>query len=450
MLRKPAAPPDGAGRRFTGRHVAALQFLVSASALLLVVATLGLVALHKVAKDEALRDATRTTRAIVRTIVEPRVDRGLTTGDPAAVSRLDGVLANGVVGDLVIRVKVWLPDGTVAWSDEKRLIGFRDTPSPNLVAAARTGEVRAQMSDLDEAENRFERGAGPLLEVYVPMTAEDGTRFVAEAYYPTSGLAAASDAIWRSFLPVLLAALAALALAQVPLAWWYGRRGRAEALERVELMERAEAVRRDERSRIAADLHDSVVQDLAGVAFDLSASAHQVRSRPSDELEQSFRHAAEVCRASIEHLRTLLVQLHPEDPPAIDLGQALPELAADLKGRGVKVDLAVEALAAGQEVRALLYRAAQEGVRNVARHAAATRATISLTERDGVATLLIEDDGQGMTSRDLVRQRANGHVGLTLLADRVRSSQGELTISSEPGRGTRLTVWLPVGTARGA
>jgi signal transduction histidine kinase len=53
-----------------------------------------------------------------------------------------------------------------------------------------------------------------------------------------------------------------------------------------------------------------------------------------------------------------------------------------------------------------------------------------------------------MSSRDLVKQRAAGHVGLTLLADRVRAQQGELTISSEPGRGTRLVVWLPLEVRR--
>ena len=112
------------------------------------------------------------------------------------------------------------------------------------------------------------------------------------------------------------------------------------------------------------------------------------------------------------------------------------------------VSVDIQPLTIDEELRSLLYRAAQEGVRNVARHAAATRATISLTQQDGVATLLIEDDGQGMTSRDLAEQRAAGHVGLTLLADRVRSQRGELTISSEPGRGTRLIVWVPVEPRR--
>jgi two-component system, NarL family, sensor kinase len=440
--------PGSGGRRPSGRNLAAIQFGISAVALLLVVTTAGLLALHRVARDEALRDATRITRIIARNVVAPQLDRSLLDGDPAAISRLDAVLAGGVMGETIVRVKLWTAQGRIVYSDEHRLIGLSMNPADEVAEVARTGRTRAEMADLAADENQFDRGLGPLLEVYVPVTMADGTPLVAETYQTTSNLSAASNAIWRAFLPVLLAALLALALAQMPLAWWYGRRARAAATERIQLLEQAELARQDERSRIAADLHDSVVQDLAGIGFDLAAYADQVDRRPRAELVAALRHGADVCRASIAQLRTLLVQLYPGEASALDLTRALPELAAHLKSRGVKVDLEIEPLTIDEELRSLLYRAAQEGLRNVARHAAATRATVSLTTRDGMATLLIEDDGQGMSSRDLIEQRAAGHVGLTLLADRVRTQHGELTISSEPGRGTRLLVWLPLAPRR--
>ena len=433
----------------SARDLLAVQFLLSAAAIALVVGTLGVYALHRVARDEALRDATRVTRVLATTAIAPQLDGGLLDGDPAAVARLDTVLADEeVIGPLAVRLKLWTADGELVYSDEKRLMGTGVRPSDEVAEVAASGRPEAHLSDLEAEENRFERGEGQLLEVYVPLTAPDGTKLVVETYQPTSALAAASNRIWRSFLPVLLVVLVALAAAQLPLARWYARRARRDADERLELMARTERVRQDERSQIAADLHDSVVQDLAGVAFDLAAHANQVHRYTPDELAEALRTGAEVSRSSIATLRSMLVQLHPaEQQPALDLTRAIPELAADLKGRGVRVEVAVDRVDVGYEVETLLYRAAQEGVRNVARHAAATRATISLTERDGVATLLIEDDGQGMTSRDLVKQRAAGHVGLTLLADRVRSRRGELTISSEPGRGTRLVVWLPLERA---
>lgn len=436
--------PGVAGERPSGRDLATVQFAISALALLFVITTVGLFALRRVARDEALREATRLTRVVADSVIAPQIDRSLVDGDPAAVARLDSLLAGGVLRDTIVRVKLWTPQGLIVYSDEHRLVGRTVTPPAEVAEVARTGRPEADLSTPAEAENTFERDRGRLLEVYVPVVAADGTTLVAETYQSTGELAAASDSIWRSFLPVLLIALVALALSQLPLAWWYGRRSRAAAIERVELLARADLARQDERSRIAADLHDSVVQDLAGVAFELAGNADQVCDRSPDQLADALRHGAEVSRSSIAQLRTLLVQLYPGEPSAFDLGRALQQLAADLKGRGVKVDVAVEPFPVDQELRSLLYRAAQEGVRNVARHAAATRATISLTRSDGIATLLIEDDGQGMTPGDLVEQRAAGHIGLTLLADRVRTQHGELTISSEPGRGTRLTVWLPL------
>ncbi len=433
----------------TGRHLAAVQFAISAAALLAVVATVGLYSLHRAARDEALREATTLTRMLADSVLGPALDAPALAADPAALARVDRAFRTTGLSDLVVRVKVWTPQGRVVWSDEPRLVGTGTAVPDDVAAVASTGQPLADLSDLSERENGFERGNGDLLEVYVPVTAADGTPLVAETYQRTAALAAASDAIWRRFVPVLLLALLALAVAQVPLARWYRLRARREEAARAELTARAEHARRDERSQIAADLHDGVVQDLAATAFDLSATAATVHRRTPEDLAEAMRRGAESARSSIEQLRALLVRLYPADQPVLDLADALPELAADLKRRGVRVDLRVARVTMEQQHSALLYRAAQEALRNVARHAAATRATISLSEADGVATLLIEDDGHGMTSRDLVRQRAAGHVGLTLLADRVRAQRGELTISSEPGRGTRLTVWLPVQASAG-
>jgi signal transduction histidine kinase len=361
------------------------------------------------------------------------------------VARLDELMAAGVIGDTIVRVKLWTPDGRLVYSDEHRLLGLGLKPAREIAEVARTGRPAAELSDLEAEENNFERSRGDLFEVYAPVRAADGTVLVAESYQTTQTLDTATDSLWRAFWPLLLAAVVALALAQLPIGWWYGRRSREQGQERAELLARAQRARQDERSRIASDLHDGVVQDLAGMSFDLAATAEQVGTLSPEEVAAALRNGSKVSRDSIAQLRTLLVQLHPaDDDPELDLTRALPDLAEDLVGRGVAVQLDVEPVGLDEERRALVLRAAQEGIRNVARHAAATRATISLRQRDGMATLTVEDDGQGMTPHDLVDQRAAGHVGLTLLAHRVRTQQGELTISSEPGRGTRLTVSLPL------
>jgi two-component system, NarL family, sensor kinase len=436
--------PALAGRHPSGRNLATAQFVLSVLTLLLVVGTAGLYALHRIATDEALREATRLTQVVTQSVITPEIDGRLLDGDPGIVARLDELMSAGVVGDTIVRVKLWTPDGRLVYSDEHQLMGLGLKPAREVAVVARTGRPAAQLSELEAEENDFERGLGDLFEVYAPLHATDGTVLVAETYQSTQSLRSATDRLWRALWPLLLAAVVALALAQLPIGWWYGRRSRQQAEERVELLARAQRARQDERSRIASDLHDGVVQDLAGMSFDLAATAEQVDTISRQDVVTALRNGSRVSRSSIAQLRTLLIQLHPGDETELDLTRALPDLAEDLKGRGVAVEVDVERITLDEDLQALVLRAAQEGVRNVARHAAATRATISLRQRNGMATLLIEDDGQGMTPRDLVDQRAAGHVGLTLLATRVRTQQGELTISSEPGRGTRLTVSLPL------
>jgi two-component system NarL family sensor kinase len=91
----------------------------------------------------------------------------------------------------------------------------------------------------------------------------------------------------------------------------------------------------------------------------------------------------------------------------------------------------------------LVYRAVQEALRNVDRHAAARTASVALRDDDGALTLVVEDDGRGMTGDNLREQHAAGHMGLALLADGVTARGGSLSIESEPGTGTRVCVTLP-------
>ena len=77
------------------------------------------------------------------------------------------------------------------------------------------------------------------------------------------------------------------------------------------------------------------------------------------------------------------------------------------------------------------------------RHAAATAVDISLSANGSGTKLVIADDGRGMSAADLAEQRAAGHMGLALLADRVQSLGGQVAIASEPGRGTRVSVEIP-------
>ena len=139
------------------------------------------------------------------------------------------------------------------------------------------GGVVAEVSDLSRPENRFERTYGELLEVYTPIRTPDGTPLLFETYQLASSIAERRRQLATTFAPVLDRTLFALALLEIPLAWALARRVRATQHERERLMQRAIEASDRERRRIAGDLHDGPVQELAGLSMQLSAAAESGR-----------------------------------------------------------------------------------------------------------------------------------------------------------------------------
>jgi len=443
--------------RVSSGRVALAHFALLGMALLVAVATIGAIALHRVSRDEAKRDARALTAALSRGVIKPQITPAVLAGDPDALRGLDRVvheriLAPARTGALadnsIVRIKIWDPDGFVVYSDEPRLVGKRFTLPEDLREALESRKASADVSDLGRPENRYERGRGQLVEVYQPMRVADEPLLV-EAYFPAKEIGEASSRISSSFLPVLLAMLVALALAQLPLAWILTRRVRANERARERLTRAGEDALEGERRRIAAELHDGVVQDLAGVAYELQAAADRLpqsgsRSGQDAELDDALRRGAGVCRGSMRALRSLLVDLYPSERREQGLDAAVEALARPLRDRGV--DVAVDMDLDGplpSTTAELVYRAAQEALRNVDRHAAARTASVALRSDDGTVTLVVEDDGRGMTGDNLREQHAAGHMGLALLADGVAARGGSLSIESEPGTGTRLRLSMP-------
>jgi signal transduction histidine kinase len=143
-------------------------------------------------------------------------------------------------------------------------------------------------------------------------------------------------------------------------------------------------------------------------------------------------------------LRTLLVDLYPAERRTDGLGASLEVLTRPLSERGVavSVDVAIDEQLP-QDTAEIVYRAAQEALRNVDRHAAARTASVRLRDDDGNLLLVVADDGRGMSADDLRARHAAGHMGLALLADGVAARGGALTIESEPGSGTSVRLSLP-------
>jgi signal transduction histidine kinase len=336
---------------------------------------------------------------------------------------------------------LWARDGRIVYSDEPRLIGTRFPLDAEKLDVLRTGATKASLSDLSGPENRYEREQGDLYEVYLPIRAPDGTPLLFETYQRRSAVASTGRRIWMPFAALLLGSLLLLWLVQVPLAWRLGRRLQRTQAEREALLVRAVEASDDERRRIAADLHDGPVQDLAGISYSLSAAA---QTEESPATRSTLEQAAAGTRDAMRRLRSLLVEIHPPNLRASGLEAALADLLAPLQARGVETELRVDApLGLDEEAERIVYRAAAEALRNVARHAGANRIAVSV-ERDEIRVrLVVADDGAGFGPEDRERRREEGHVGLSLLEELAARAGGRLDVRSAPGEGTTFELELP-------
>lgn len=417
------------------------QFAVAGLVVLAVFGAGAVIALRALARDEALRDARQFAALAGQGIVEPTIAAALLEGDAAAIDAVDRVVNERVLGERVVRVKLWDVDGRVVYSDEPRLIGTRYPLDDAKREVLRTGATRAELSDLDGPENRFEREQGDLYEVYLPVRAPDGTLLLFETYQRRSAVAATGRRIWLPFAGLLVGSLVLLWLVQVPLAWRLGRRLRRTQEEREALLLRAVEASADERRRIAADLHDGPVQDLAGISYSLSAAAE---AETSPATRATLRDAAAGTRAAMRRLRSLLVEIHPPNLRASGLEAALDDLLAPLRTRGLETALSIDPEHRLDEAdERLVYRAAAEALRNVDRHARATRVDVGLRADDGAVRLEVVDDGVGFSAEERERRREEGHVGLSLLEGLAEHAGAILEVRSTPGTGTTFALEVP-------
>ena len=419
------------------------QFGLAGIVAVLVVSVAAAALLREAGIDEAVRDAEQLASLASEGIVEPNLTPGVLAGRPPAVRRMNRVVGRRLLNrEAVVRVKLWAPDGEIVWSDEPRLIGARYELGEDELDILNEGGINAEPSDLSEPENRFERGHGELLEVYRPIEGPDEQPLLFESYIESSSVVQSGERIWLDLAPLMIGALVLLGMLQLPLAWSIARRQRRGQRERVALLRRAVDASETERRRIAQDLHDGVVQDLAGVSYTLAAAAERSRNG-SGVASASLDRAAAQTRQSLRELRTLLVDIYPPDLHRAGLPAALADLAATVRSGGIEAGVEVPSdLHLPPQTEALFYRGAQEGLRNVIEHSGAERVDLRVTRDGPEATLEVADDGQGFEQNG--HQSYPEHLGLRVLADLVREAGGSWELDSAPGEGTRLRMVVPV------
>jgi signal transduction histidine kinase len=398
---------------------------------------------HTVATERAVEHARSLTRVVADGIVAPILHDDVIRSDASALRPVDEVVRSRVLGESLVRVKIWATDGTVIYSDEPELIGEQFVLSAEQRTAFASGDSQAGVSPLGAAENRFELGS-ELLEVYQPIETAEGTPLLFEAYFRHDDITDLGRRLWWQFVPVVVLALLALELVQLPLARRMARRLRAGQEERERLLRLAIDASELERRRLAADLHHGVVQDLSAISFNLSAQGRRSSADPAAAAE-----AAASIRTNITSLRALLGEISPRAVTEDGLEFAIRDLMAGYQARGVDTVLEVRLAGAhvDDESAALAFRVVQEAMRNAVDHAHATAVTVTLSASDGQMSLVVDDNGRGRESDDLGDQFDDCRAALKMLADRLAGAGGSLGVVAGAETGTRVVARLRLATS---
>ena len=336
---------------------------------------------------------------------------GLLTGDAVASAAVARIVFDAVLVEPIVRVKLWTRDGRIVYSDESRLIGSEYELDEEDLEVLDEGGVVSEVSDLSGPENRFERPFGELLEVYARRDARRDPAAVRDLPARVERRRAAAG-LASTFVPVLVVTLVALALLMVPIAWMLARRVRTAQLERERLMQRAIESSDRERRRIAGDLHDGPVQELAGLSMRLSASAEKV---PDGAAAGVLRDSASAVRGSVRTLRSAVVGVYPPNLQQVGLAASLSDLVARLGAHGVDATVEIDPRRRSGRSRrlALPCRAGGRAQRRGARRRERVRHPVA----GGGTARGARGRGRrrGIDPERAEQARGEGHVGLSIL-----------------------------------
>jgi signal transduction histidine kinase len=193
----------------------------------------------------------------------------------------------------------------------------------------------------------------------------------------------------------------------------------------------------EERQRLAHDLHDAVNQSLFSAGL-IAEVLPALWDEDQEEARRSLEDLRSLTRGAAAEMRALLAELRPSTLTDSNLGDLLHLLGKALEGR---TNLPVVMTVSGKfilpaEVQIAFYRVCQEALNNIAKHAKASKVEIDLKQDEASIKLSIRDDGQGFDDEQIF----SGHYGLSMMRERAEAVGALLTVTSQPGQGTELTI----------
>ncbi|MGW8226536.1 MAG: 7TM diverse intracellular signaling domain-containing protein, partial [Anaerolineales bacterium] len=224
----------------------------------------------------------------------------------------------------------------------------------------------------------------------------------------------------------------------------------AQLIDDSKLFEQSKAIiAAEERNRLARDLHDSVTQVLFSASL-LADVLPQIWRRDPEQGLQRLDKLRWLTRGALAEMRTMLLELRPKAVVKTPLGDLLGQLTEATSSRsGLQFQLYIEKIPPlPEDVQTAIYRIAQEALNNVVKHAQARLVTVSLStttppggpigEARQEVKLVIQDDGVGYSPG----ARSASHLGMSIMRERAAAIQADLSIESQPGYGTQMTlIW---------
>jgi PAS domain S-box-containing protein len=204
-----------------------------------------------------------------------------------------------------------------------------------------------------------------------------------------------------------------------------------------------ESVREDERTRIAREIHDELGQALTALRFDVRALDAKSRDERAMRPDEITRMTGLIDR-TIASVRRIATELRPGVLDDLGLAAAIEWQAHEFETRtGIRCEVSMTAndLEADRDVSTVVFRIFQETLINVARHAGASRVDVALTFDESGVTLVMRDDGRGISEAEIAGQRSLGLVGMR---ERAQLHGGRLAISGRPGDGTTVVLGVPL------
>jgi signal transduction histidine kinase len=404
------------------------------------------------------------TALYVESVLSPHLqalaqnDRWLTPEDTAALNRL---ISETGLGQSVVSVKIWSLDGRILYSPDDALIG-QQFPVDSELALATAGEVVADMSNLNEAENVHERQRfNRLVQVYAPVRSDNGGRVVAvnEFYLLPDALdaeiRAAQTRSWAVvglvglFTYLLLAGIVKRGSDTI-------RRQRTELEHRLaqntrlhqrvrQAAGRTTALNEQALRRISADLHDGPGQALALALLRLDAlQAPCTDQATCIRMGSDFETVHSAVRDAMNEVRAISAGLRLPELEPLSVAQVAKRAIDDHQRRsGVAVDRHLDELPdqAALPIKIALLRTLQEALSNATRHGGGQDVRVDVRGDHDSLRLTVTDRGPGFDPRTAERF---GGLGLAGMRERAEVLGGTFELDSTLGQGATVRVCWPL------